>query len=231
MDYFGDVETLAEGCGRCDNCQTPDAMRRSMARRRKPCESCFREPRDWTADSAAASSPTWSSGSDTAQIRRYNHDELPTYGRLELDVQTAGSGDDSGTGSPGLSAPGGLALSGPGDHRRLGREVMHNRTIARLGTWEPASPKKTLRDRPATEPEAAVDPDPRARWIRARRLRRAALDGNPRKMGVPPYTLFWDRTLDATQHSGRAGRSLGNRRRKACKFGAEILAVIAGCTE
>ena len=28
MDYFGDVETLADGCAACDNCTAPDSPRR-----------------------------------------------------------------------------------------------------------------------------------------------------------------------------------------------------------
>ena len=81
MDYFGDVETLPEGCGRCDNCQTPEAA---------PVDDRTQETVRILLSGAARLDGRFGgnqladlvTGSDTAQIRRYNHQELPTYGRL-----------------------------------------------------------------------------------------------------------------------------------------------------
>ena len=172
-------------------------------------------------------------GSDTAQIRRYNHQELPTYGRLRSMTKRQVQAMIQALVRQGYLRSEGLRYPLLGI-TELGREVMHNRTVARLGSWEPASPKKTPRDRPATEPEAAVIPTPKHGV-----LRQALREWRSRKsqeMGVPPYTLFWDRTLDelcvrrpSTQDELAAVWGIGEEKRR--KFGAEILAVIAGCTE
>jgi ATP-dependent DNA helicase RecQ len=57
-----------------------------------------------------------------------------------------------------------------------------------------------------------------------------------REMGVPPYTIFWDRTLDelsvkrpATPHELLAIWGFGEQKRRT--FGDEILEVIASCAE
>src|SRR5262249_7734306 len=81
MDYFGDAETLPQGCGNCDNCQTPEA---------RPVDVQTQETVRILLSGAARLGGRFGgsqladlvTGSDTAQIRRYKHDQLPTYGRL-----------------------------------------------------------------------------------------------------------------------------------------------------
>src|SRR5271166_3715155 len=75
-----------------------------------------------------------------------------------------------------------------------GREVMHNRATARLGAWQPAVAKKFRRE-PAVFPPSspAVPTEEHAGLREALRGWRAR---KAREMGVPPYTLFWDRSLD-----------------------------------
>ncbi|HEX3447042.1 MAG TPA: HRDC domain-containing protein, partial [Isosphaeraceae bacterium] len=116
----------------------------------------------------------------------------------------------------------------------LGREVMHNRTIAQLGSWQPAPTRKSFRDRPATEAPAAEIP--MSEHGALRQALRAWRSRKSQEMGVPPYTLFWDRTLDelcmrrpSTQDDLAGVWGIGEEKRR--KFGAEILAVIAGCAE
>ncbi len=60
MDYFGDAETLPEGCGRCDNCQTPDAQPVDDKTQEIGPHPAFGGRASGTAASAAASSRTWS---------------------------------------------------------------------------------------------------------------------------------------------------------------------------
>ena len=117
MDYFGDAETLPKGCGRCDNCQTPDAP---------PVDDKTQETVRILLSGAARLEGRFGgsqladlvTGSDSAQIRKYNHRSIcrPTAG-LSTMSKAPGSGDDPGAGSPGLSAARGLALSGAGHHR------------------------------------------------------------------------------------------------------------------
>jgi ATP-dependent DNA helicase RecQ len=116
----------------------------------------------------------------------------------------------------------------------LGREVMHNRTIARLGSWQPAPPRKSLKDVPASAAPTALSPTPEQGALR--QALRAWRSRKSQEMGVPPYTLFWDRTLDelctrrpSTPEELADVWGIGEEKRR--KFGAEILAVIAGCTE
>ena len=106
-----------------------------------------------------------------------------------------------------------------------GREVMHNRAQARLGSWEPAVPKKS-RQRSAGAPSPCRrSPDGRTCGLREAlrdwRFRKA------RELGVPPYALFWDRTLDelcvrrpATPEDLVTIWGIGEQKRRT--FGAEI---------
>ena len=82
MEYFGDSDKLPMGCGRCDNCQTPEAA---------PVDGQTQETVRILLSGAARLGGRFGSsqladlvtGSDTAQIRRYQHEQLPTYGRLK----------------------------------------------------------------------------------------------------------------------------------------------------
>ena len=116
MDYFGDAETLPQGCGRCDNCQTPEAP---------PVDDQTQETVRILLSGAARLEGRFGggqltdlvTGSDSEQIRKYNHQESAHLRPPELDAQTPGSGDDPGADSAGIPATGGLALSRPGHHR------------------------------------------------------------------------------------------------------------------
>jgi ATP-dependent DNA helicase RecQ len=232
MDYFGDADTLPEGCGHCDNCQTPEA---------EPVDDRTQETVRILLSGAARLDGRFGgsqladlvTGSDTAQIRRYNHQQLPTYGRLssltkrQVQAMIQALVRQGYLRQEGLRYPL-LAITD------LGREVMHNRTVARLGSWQPAPTRKTPRDKPTSE-APAID-IPTSEYVGLRAALRAWRSRKSQELGVPPYTLFWDRTLDelcarrpSTQEDLAAVWGIGEEKRR--KFGAEILAVIAGCTE
>ncbi len=226
MDYFGDAETLPRGCGQCDNCQTPEAP---------PVDDNMQETVRIVLSGAvrlggrfgAGQLTDLVTGSDTARIRRYKHEQLPTYGRLssmsKRNVQALISElvRRGYLHQDGLRYPV-LAITD------LGREVMHNRASARLGNWKPA-PRRELRPEPATRQYPAVASHDNTALREAIRDWRAH---KARELGVPPYVLFWDRTLDelcalrpSTPEALVAIFGFGERKRRA--FGAEILALIA----
>jgi len=228
MDYFGDAETLPQGCGRCDNCQTPEAA---------PVDAKTQETVRILLSGATRLGGRFGgsqladlvTGSDTAQIRRYQHEQLPTYGRLrsmtkrEVQALIQALIRQGYLRQEGLRYPV-LAITD------LGREIMHNRIQARLGSWEPAVSRRSRKDLPVPRaPSAAVPTEEHGELreaLRAWRLRKS------REMGVPPYTLFWDRTLDelcarrpAKPEDLAAIWGIGEQKRRT--FGAEILALIA----
>ena len=136
MDYFGDAETLPKGCGRCDNCQTPEAL---------PVDDKTQETVRIVLSGAARLQGRFGAsqladlvtGSDTEQIRRYQHERFPTYGRLKdmrkRDVQAMIQAliRQGYLRQEGLRYPM-LAVTDEG------REIMHDRTKARLGDWQPS---------------------------------------------------------------------------------------------
>ena len=118
-----------------------------------------------------------------------------------------------------------------------GREIMHDRAKARLGAWEPPK-KKEKRSRRPSFPAAtggeSMDPLPATAGDDVAELREALRSwriGKSRELGMPPYTLFWDRTLDelcarrpATLEDLRTIWGMGDQ--KCRKFGTEIIALI-----
>ena len=172
-------------------------------------------------------------GSDTAQIRRYQHEQLPTYGRLrslskrQVQALIQALIRQGYLRQEGLQYPV-LVLTDEG------REVMYDRTRARLGSWQPAVPKKSRHDPPVRRAASPTQP------LEANaELRKAIRDWRSRKskeLGVPPYTLFWDRTLDelcarrpATLYDLVTIWGIGEQKRRS--FGAELLALIASYTD
>jgi ATP-dependent DNA helicase RecQ len=229
MDYFGDAETLPKGCGRCDNCQTPEAP---------PVDDQTQETVRILLSGAARLEGRFGgghltelvTGNDSERIRSYNHHLLPTFGRLsslpKRQVQALiqalirrGYLRQEGLRYPTLAVT------------PEGRDIMHNRTQARLGSWEPVRATKGRKDLPKrpTAGAAALPVGERAA------LREALRDWRSRKskeMGVPPYTLFWDRTLDelcarcpTTPIELLSIWGIGEQKQRI--FGAEILELIA----
>jgi ATP-dependent DNA helicase RecQ len=229
MDYFGDAETLPKGCGRCDNCQTPEAS---------PVDDKTQETVRILLSGAARLDGRFGGshladlviGSDSVQIRKYNHQELPTYGRLSsLPKRTATAMIQAlirqgYLRQEGLRYPV-LALT------ETGREIMHNRARARLGSWVPVRSRKDRKD-PSTRPADSAAAVPVEHHSELREALRDWRSRKSKEMGVPPYTLFWDRTLDelCARRPTTAGELLsiwGIGGQKQRIFGAEILALIA----
>ncbi len=228
MDYFGDAETLPQGCGHCDNCQTPEAALvdgKTQEIVRILLSGAARLGGRFGGSQLA----DLVTGSDTAQIRRYQHEQLPTYGRLrsmtkrQVQALIQALVRQGYLRQDGLRYPV-LAIT------EAGRQVMHNRAQAQLGSWEPAPRTRSRRDaqvRPA--PVTITTSEEHAG------LRQALRDWRYRKareLGIPPYALFWDRTLDelcvrrpSTPEDLVNIWGIGEQKR--LNFGAEILAVIA----
>jgi ATP-dependent DNA helicase RecQ len=229
MDYFGDAETLPNGCARCDNCQTPEAP---------PVDDKTQETVRILLSGAARLDGRFGgshltdlvTGSDSVQIRKYNHQQLPTYGRLsslpkrQVQALIQALIRQGYLRQEGLRYPM-LAIT------PQGREIMHNRAQARLGSWEPVRSRKGRNDPPKRPPAGAV-----ALPVgQDAALREALRDWRARKskeMGVPPYTLFWDRTLDELCARRPATRvellsiwGIGEQKQRI--FGAELLDLIA----
>ena len=179
MDYFGDADTLPEGCGRCDNCQTPDAL---------PVDDKTQETVRILLSGAARLDGRFGgnqladlvTGSDTAQIRRYNHDQLPTYGRLSSMTKRQVQAMIQALDPAGLSAARGITLSGTGHHRRRPRgHAQPDRSSAGLLAARPS--RKPVRDRPATRmPRLPKFPRPKHGALR-QALRGVALAKTRRK--------------------------------------------------
>ncbi len=142
MDYFGDVEVLPHGCGRCDNCQTPDAPAVDE-KTQETIRIVLSGAVHLGGRFGAGQLTDLVTGSDTERIRRYGHEQLPTYGRLSSmpkrhvqalisELVRRGYLHQEGLRYPMLAIT------------DLGREVMHNRVVARLGPWKPV-PRKERR--------------------------------------------------------------------------------------
>jgi ATP-dependent DNA helicase RecQ len=228
MDYFGDAETLPLGCSHCDNCQTPEAALvdgKTQETIRILLSGAARLDGRFGGSQLA----DLVTGSDTAQIRRYQHEQLPTYGRLssmtkrQVQAMIQALIRQGYLRQEGLRYPV-LAIT------ETGRQVMHNRAQARLGSWEPVVPSKSRRDPSVSRaPAQALPTEEHAvlrQALRDWRFRKA------RELGIPPYALFWDRTLDelsvrrpSTPEDLVTIWGIGEQKRRT--FGAELLAVIA----
>ena len=230
MDYFGDAETLPKGCGRCDNCQTPEAP---------PVDDKTQETVRILLSGAARLEGRFGgshladlvTGSDSAQIRKYNHQQLPTFGRLsslpkrQVPAMIQALVRQGYLRQEGLRYPV-LALT------ETGREIMHNRARARLGSWEPVRSRK---DRKEPSTRAAGCPRPSAPGTRFRRCARRCAIGvhaSPRRWEFRP--IRFSGTARSTSFArGARPRPVellsiwGIGEQKQRIFGAELLALIA----
>jgi ATP-dependent DNA helicase RecQ len=230
MDYFGDADRLPGGCARCDNCQTPPAA---------PVDAKTQETARILLSGAARLGGKFGAGqladlvtgSDTEQIRRYGHDKLPTYGRLRSMSKRQAQAMIQALVRYGYLRQEGLrypvvAIT------ESGREVMHNRSVARMAadSWAPPPTRRSRKEPPlARVPIAAGGGESDAGLREALRAWRSQKAG---EMAVPPYTLFWDRTID--ELCSRRPRSTddlleiwGIGEQKRIMFGEEIIALIA----
>jgi ATP-dependent DNA helicase RecQ len=228
MDYFGDADRLPSGCGRCDNCQTPEAP---------PVDARTQENVRVLLSGAARLQGRFGggqltdlvTGTDSERIRKFNHQDLPTFGRLssltkrQVQAMIHSLILRGYLRQEGLRYPV-LAITD------LGREVMHNRQQARLGSWEPSTRKRAERER-RDRPVASQGEQMEVQGGLREALRQWRAQKS-KELGVPPYTIFWDRTLDelCRQRPGTTGELLsiwGIGEAKQRMFGAELLALVA----
>jgi ATP-dependent DNA helicase RecQ len=234
MDYFGDREALPEGCGRCDNCQDTQAA---------DVDPQTQEAVRIVLSGAARLQGRFGAmqlvdlvtGGDTEAIRRQGHDRLPTYGRLRgrpkrhIQALVQALIRQGYLEQQGLRYPT-VAIT------TEGREVMHNRMRARLGAWEPRRARTTGRSATSRAPAGGAAPEAAELDAQASALAsalRAWRQAKARELNVPPYQLFWDRTLDElcrlrprTPEQLLGIWGIGEQKRRL--FGDEILAVIRG---
>ncbi len=109
---------------------------------------------------------------------------------------------------------------------------MHNRAQARLGAWERAESKRSRKDRSPRPAPAMAAPGPWGKKYSGGCQALRVCGRKSKELGVPPYTLFWDRTLDelcqrrpATAIELLAIWGIGEQKQRI--FGAEILALVA----
>jgi ATP-dependent DNA helicase RecQ len=228
MDYFGDAETLPKGCGRCDNCQTPEAP---------PVDAKTQEAVRILLSGAARLQGRFGggqladlvTGTESERIRKFSHQDLPTFGRLSSMAKTQVQAMIHALVRRGYLRQEGLRYPVLAITEQ-GREVMHNREQARLGSWERASSKKARREPAvrASVPQAAREEVPGGLREALRQWRAM----KSKELGVPPYTIFWDRTLDELcQQRPATARAMleiwGIGEAKQRLFGAELLALVA----
>ena len=231
MDYFGDAETLPKGCGRCDNCQTPDAA---------PVDGKTQETVRILLSGAARLDGRFGgsqladlvTGSDTAQIRRYHHDQLPTYGRLssmskrQVQAMIQALIRQGYLRQEGLRYPV-LAITAEG------REVMHNRAVGAAG-FMAAGRREEVPSRAAGGPRPGSRRSHGGTCRAARGAARLAIPQSPRDGGSALHAFLGPharRTLcrGARPRAEELLTIWGFGEQKRRTFGAEILEVIASC--
>jgi ATP-dependent DNA helicase RecQ len=225
MDYFGDVETLEDGCTACDNCTAPEASEVDD-RLKETVRIALSGAARLQGRFGATQLIDLLSGGDTKQIRRFEHDKLPTYGRLKGIPKRRLQALVQGLIRAGYLSQGGLRFPTIALTER-GREVMLDRAPAMLGAWEPKSESPSKTDRRSSSTARGDQPV-------HEELRSALKDwrsAKARQMGMPPYTLFWDRTLDelASRRPKNEAELLkvwGIAEQKRRLFGADLLALI-----
>ena len=184
MDYFGDAETLPKGCGRCDNCQTPEAP---------PVDDKTQETVRILLSGAARLEGRFGgshltdlvTGSDSEQIRKYNHHQLPTFGRLssltkrQVQAMIQALIRQGYLRQEGLRYPV-LAITADG------REIMHDRAQARLGSWEPVRSTKGRKDPPERPTAGAAALPVGQDAVRCARRSAIGVHANPRRWEFRP---------------------------------------------
>lgn len=233
MEYFGDQDRLEDGCGHCDNCQETEeiAIGPELKMDIRILLSCIaRFEQSMPFGKAVLIDCVMGKLSDRG--RMYGHDRLSTFGLLKerdrnvlmalVDLMIRqGYVEQHGFKFPTL------ALSS------LGREIMKDLAEPRLPkklfeqlTSQNRSRKKGRR----VESKADFEPSSPQETVLWRSIRDWRAE-TARKKGVPPYTLFWNKTIDDLCR--RRPRTLGDLEevfgmgeRKCQAFGEELLKII-----
>jgi len=221
LAYFG--ETPSGDCGNCDNCLTPVAVWDATEASQKAMSCVSRTGQRF----GAAYLTDVLRGRDTERIRRFGHDELPTFGvGADLDAYQWRSVFRQlvarGLLSVEIEKYGSIRLTDASWPILRGEAEVHMRMDVR--------PAAARRKRKAHE--APPPPDP-ATWDEALwealRTRRTEL---ARAQSVPPYVIFHDSTLRemvARRPCTREGFAelTGVGETKLDRYGDDFIAVIA----
>ncbi|HEX5036496.1 MAG TPA: RecQ family ATP-dependent DNA helicase [bacterium] len=233
MDYFGDNEKLPDGCGACDNCQETETFEIS--------EELKKDIRIVLSGLARFGAATFGKGvlvdcllgKTSERGQSYRHDQLSTYGLLAHKRRPELMGlvdllirqgyiQQNGFKYPtiSLTADGVAVMKDQKEAvlpKRLYEEIMNRK------------PRRERRRGEFSETPEGFAGERTELWESIRRWRAETA----RKKGVPPYTLFWDRTIDDL--CAKKPRTLeelsdvfGMGDRKCASFGEELLAVIGG---
>lgn len=225
IEYFGEVGTLTEGCGRCDNCAAPaaqpadDSVQKTV---RIILSACARLGGRFGAGHLADVVV----GSQSAKIISFGHTNLPTYGLLKdtpkksvqaliKELLRRGYLRQEGLQYPTVAvSPTGLS-------------VMHDKEKALLGSWDIASEEpKSFAKRQKSQSGGGGGDSALVGALRAWRLKTA------RARGVPPYMVFWDKTMEELaalrpDSMESLAKVWGMGAQKCERFGKELLALIA----
>ena len=181
MDYFGDADTLPKGCGRCDNCQTPEAP---------PVDDKTQETVRILLSGAARLDGRFGggqltdlvTGSDSEQLRKYNHQQSADIRPPELRCPSAsvqamiqalirqGYLRQDGLRYPVLA----ITEDGPRDHAQPSSGA-----AGRL--WQPPNPRKIRKDRSPRDRRRLAAPARRRRFRVCERHCAIGAGANPRR--------------------------------------------------
>jgi ATP-dependent DNA helicase RecQ len=223
LGYFG--EAHPGNCERCDNCIAPPRSRDGTVDAQKALSCVVRTGQRF----GAAHLVDILRGADTAKIRQFGHDTLPTHGvGTDLDAKQWRSVFRQ-------LVAGGLLEADVASHGALrltadGAEVLKGRRTMTLREDPPARAKR--RDRSAggaADATADLAPDAAARFEVLRGWRTDIA----RTQGVPAYVIFHDATLRAIAIAAPADLEAlagisGVGDRKLERYGDDVLQAMAG---
>lgn len=231
MDYFGDREKLSSGCGACDNCSETETFEISAELKkdiRIVLSGLARFGSVVTFGKGVLIDCLMGKSSERGQS--YGHDQLSTYGLLAHKKRPELMGlvdllirqgyiQQNGFKYPTLS----LTAEGVAVMKDEKQAVLPKRL------YEELMIRKPKRERGRERVPEGFTGERTELWDSIRRWRAETA----RKKGVPPYTLFWDKTIDDL--CAKKPRTLeelsdvfGMGDRKCASFGEELLAVIGG---
>ncbi len=219
-------EHLAESCGNCDNCQNPPEVVDGLIEGQKVLSAAYRTGQRF----GAAHLTDILTGSPTAKVREWKHDQLPTFG--------AGSDQSknewrsiirqlvaNGFLAIDIGAMGSLTITSRGRELLAGREGFSYRRDATHITRPRSSRTATMSPSADVEPQDQTD---QALFNHLREMRLALA----RDRNVPAYVIFTDRSLhEMAKYKPRNESELmtihGVGNAKIAQFGSVFLDAIA----
>jgi len=234
MDYFGDRERLTGGCGACDNCSETETFEISLELKKEirvVLSGLARLGSVITFGKGVLVDCLMGKTSERGQA--YGHDRLSTFGLLTHKKRPELMGlvdllirqgyiQQNGFKYPTIS----LTADGVSVMKDQKEAVLPKRLFEELMA------RKPRRDRKSAAPSSFSEISERSELWASLRSWRAE---TARRKGVPPYTLFWDRTVDdlcakRPRNIEELAQVFGMGERKCTSFGEELLRVIQKST-